>query len=185
MNEDIIVSQSPALPLNSLQKMIFECCWPLNSIFITTDSANPNTLLTGGDGSVWEKIQNRFLLGSGSKNVGVTGGEETVTLTIATMPNHTHPTGYTNDNDGNWSFGRPNSIIWATDENNTRGNVSTTYGVIADSSATPWVSGVNGTFGDRGANEYVDGGINGYCGESQPHNNMPPYVVVNIWKRVS
>lgn len=25
----------------------------------------------------------------------------------------------------------------------------------------------------------------GYRGENQPHNNMPPYLAVNIWKRVS
>lgn len=37
-------------------------------------------------------LRDRFILGSGTKDIGETGGEEEVTLTIAQMPNHTHLT---------------------------------------------------------------------------------------------
>lgn len=172
MNEDIIVSQSPALPLNSLQKMIFECCWPLNSIFITTDSANPNTLLTGGDGSVWEKIQNRFLLGSGSKNVGVTGGEETVTLTINQIPSHTHNASTNTTGRHNHSYHTaPHSF--AEQDQSQEAIISPSYG---SSNAVTKETYYNG---DHSHTVTVNA-----TGGSQSHNNMPPYLVVNIWKRV-
>lgn len=29
------------------------------------------------------------------------------------------------------------------------------------------------------------GGVTGYSGGNRPHNNMPPYLVVYMWKRVS
>ena len=173
MNEDIIVSQSPALPLNSLQKMIFECCWPLNSIFITTDSANPNTLLTGGDGSVWEKIQNRFLLGSGSKNVGVTGGEETVTLTINQIPSHTHNASTNTTGRHNHSYYTAPHIFF---EQDTSQDAIISPPRPNSSNAVTKETYYNG---DHSHTVTVNA-----TGGSQSHNNMPPYLVVNIWKRV-
>ena len=45
-------------------------------------------------GTTWTKIEGRFLIGSSSKyTVNSTGGEETVTLTIAQMPKHAHTIG--------------------------------------------------------------------------------------------
>lgn len=35
-------------------------------------------------------LRDRFVLSSGSKNLGAVGGEETVTLTVTQMPRHNH-----------------------------------------------------------------------------------------------
>lgn len=141
--------------LNDLNHQIFEISWPINSIFITTSDNNPSTIITGGENSVWEKIQDRFLLASGSTYVnGSIGGEAAHTLTEAEMPNHFHDSLRYQSPDGG-KFGC-----------NPGGLFDTNWQV-------PWVGGQ--------AQDYY---YTGRAGGSQPHNNMPPYLVVNVWKRI-
>lgn len=138
--------------LNDLNRQIFEISWPINSIFITTSDDNPSTIITGGENSVWEKIQDRFLLASGSTYVnGSVGGEATHTLTEAEIPSHKH------------------NFYYKFDDDNTN--------AIPDQS---WAIVVSNT-----VNAEKDNGVGTYAvGNDQPHNNMPPYLVVNIWKRI-
>lgn len=58
---------------------------PINSIYITMSNDDPNTLFAG---TTWVKIENAFLLGSGTRNVGDTGGSETA------VHNHIAPIAY-------------------------------------------------------------------------------------------
>lgn len=96
-------------------------------------------------GGVWEKLQDRFLLGAGAAYpAGSTGGEKTHTLTLGEMPKHAHKfgqykRGYEHRDDGYTSVG-----------------------------GTPVT--------DDGATYNAGGGL--------PHNNMPPYLAVYMWKRV-
>lgn len=51
---------------------------------------------------------------------------------------------------------------------------------------TAWVNKI-GDIVDNNNSEYIDYGINRQTqatGGSQPHNNMPPYLAVYMWKRV-
>lgn len=62
--------------------------YPVGSIFISTVSTNPATLLGFG---VWEQIQDTFLLACGSKySAGAVGGEENHQLQPSEMPAHQH-----------------------------------------------------------------------------------------------
>lgn len=62
--------------------------YPVGSIFISTVSTNPATLLGFG---VWEQIQDTFLLACGSKySAGAVGGEEKHTLTSTEIASHYH-----------------------------------------------------------------------------------------------
>ncbi len=120
-------------------------------------SVNPTSPATLLGGS-WEQIKDTFLLASGdSFAVGSAGGEMQVTLSDAQMPSHSH-----------YIHG------WAT------------YGMG------------NGVETDRGASYVLTksaGSYNGevdnwgedtfYTGGNQPHNNMPPYLAVCIWKRTA
>lgn len=68
---------------------LFNKIYPVGSIYISTNSTNPNTLF----GGTWEQIQNRFLLAAGSSySAGSTGGAATVTLTTSQIPSHSHYT---------------------------------------------------------------------------------------------
>lgn len=117
-------------------------------------------------GTKWQKMEGRFLFGSNSTyTVGTTGGEETHTLTVNEMPNHDHTEfmlaqGY----DG-----------WPTYTTND-------YGVaILYSSENYFIPGVTLHMSTTS----LFGTPTGKTGGSQPHNNMPPYYVTNMWKRIA
>lgn len=61
--------------------------YPVGAIYISTVNINPGTLF----GGTWERIEDTFLLASGSTyGAGTTGGEATHTLTVNEMPAHQH-----------------------------------------------------------------------------------------------
>jgi hypothetical protein len=71
---------------------IMQTLYPVGSIYISTLSTNPNTLLGFG---TWEAFATgRVLLGAGTSDAtytaGSTGGTSTHTLITAEMPAHTH-----------------------------------------------------------------------------------------------
>ena len=107
-------------------------------------------------GGIWEQIKDRFLLAAGSSySAGSTGGEATHTLTTNEMPEHEHQNWYT------WS-GSPSV------GGNWKINMTlTTVGGIGKWTHT---SGL--------ADAALTGG-------GAAHNNMPPYLTVYIWKRIS
>ena len=130
-------------------KNIFDLIYPIDSIYISLGSTNPEVLF----GGTWAQISGRFLLASGGGySLGDYAGEATHTLTIEEMPSHQHsvPFGATTAGD---SSGFP--YAWES-------------GLTSATQGKGW--GANaGTFAQ---------------GKSQPHNNMPPYLVVNMWRRI-
>lgn len=111
----------------------------------------------------WEKVEGRFLLGSSSSHaVGSAGGEETHILKISEMPSHIHYP----------SAAAPGSNLWLP--NNT--NYERKQLALGNSGYyTPAISGVDGytwTHTDS-------------SGGDQAHNNMPPYLSVDMWRRTA
>lgn len=107
-------------------------------------------------GGSWNKIENRFLYNSGSKSAGSTGGEELHTLSITEMPIHHH----TSNIGGNFLILSPN-----TQESETQ----------AGFQAGPlWINTPKSQVGETND-----------IGGGNPHNNMPPYLVCSMWRRVS
>ena len=108
-------------------------------------------------GGTWAQIQDRFLLGAGATYTnGVTGGEATHQLTVAEMPSHSH---------------MPSSDAISVG----RYFVTKTWN---NGGVDPEVAGVGSWGGNRTQHTATSGG-------DQPHNNMPPYLVVYIWKRIA
>jgi hypothetical protein len=64
------------------ENKVFDLIYSVGSIYITTKEISP-AILFGGE---WEKIQDKFLLASGSLNTGDTGGEATHQLTENELP---------------------------------------------------------------------------------------------------
>lgn len=171
--------------------------YPVGSIYMSADANfNPNTTF----GGTWVKIENRFLLGSGSKGVGATGGEENVTLTSEQMPEHTH-SGSIGES-GSHSHTGGTMDIQGTTSNNILGDWdSATFTGAFKKGGWGFDNGGFGYNYGRGGMEIQAsnswGGQSSEDGEhthdltidnaggGQSHNNMPPYEVINIWKRTA
>lgn len=129
--------------------------YPVGSIYISVNSASPATLF----GGTWEQIQDRFLLSAGNTyGAGTTGGAATHTLTEDEMPSHGHVQTKEMPNEG---------IANVVRQYASGGYSGDTYGA-----QTTWLTSK--------APLYTN-----YTGGSKAHNNMPPYLVVYIWKRIS
>lgn len=135
-------------PLMEKFASIIDIVYPVGSIYMSVNAADPSKLFSG---TAWEKLEGRFLLGSSSTyKPGSTGGEATHTLTFSEMPTHRHSIYYPN-------AGGP------------YGDANISY---------PEGSGINKTWQAEMCKTES-------AGDSVAHNNMPPYLVVNMWKRTS
>lgn len=129
--------------------------YPIGSIYINVNDINPNGLI----GGIWEKIYGRFLLSvSNDYALGTEGGEANHTLTQYEMPSHTHR--FSQDATG-----------------------STTGYAIVDQ-ATNKSTNTWGVHWENATGYYAANGYLYETGGNGSHNNMPPYLVVNMWKRV-
>lgn len=140
------------------QKML--SIYPVGAIYMSASSTSPASLF----GGTWEQIQNRFLLAAGSSyTAGKTGGAKTVTLTENQIPSHAH------------TF-KNGSYTWL-------------WGVKSGLTTPVSIPGANASAQYATSNELItDQGVwNGTnnTGGGKSHNNMPPYLVVYVWKRTA
>lgn len=168
----------------AIQNVTIEA-YPIGSIYMSVNEVDPTDLF----GGIWEKIENKFLLGSSdSFPNGSTGGKRVTTLTISNLPNHKH------------QYDKAVSVA---------GHALTTNELPAHSHQITGVKGstkgtVSGTQTDdilvgtetQGTSQ-VGGGAEhthdlntstpytGAAGSGQSFTNMPPYLAVNVWYRVA
>lgn len=142
-------------------KSAIDMVYPVGSIYMSVNSTNPASLF----GGTWEQIKDRFLLAAGDTySAGSTGGEAQHTLTVDEMPEHRHLP----------------YVDGSTD--------SSSYRLFMGSDA--WYNDSAGTSQFRVTGDYntrykgFEANTNS-VGGSQPHNNMPPYLTVYMWKRTA
>lgn len=152
---------------NDIKRIVLSTFFPVGSTYISTDTNfNPNTQFGGS----WSKIENRFLLGSGSRGVGATGGAENVTLNQNQMPSHSHGLGSNNitgNTDLSTTDGTPSGAFYEDKISSKYGKDYGSRYILKFSANRSWSGSISST------------------GGGQAHNNMPPYEVVNIWKRTA
>lgn len=161
---------------------IIDLIYPVGSIYLSINAANPSTLF----GGTWVQIQDTFLLAAGSTYAaGSTGGEATHTLTGTEMPIHAHNVNVFNTNNTNFD------AAYITQDG--------TNFVLRENGATVTSSWKNAAFKTAGSAQSNIGylnpasnigsgdpaGITSANGGNQPHNNMPPYLAVYVWKRTA
>ena len=216
---------------------LLDLIYPVGSIYLSVTNSNPAVLFGGG---VWERIEDTFLLSSGSTYSATydddgfadnTGGNSSVTLTISEIPSHNHtqnshthtqdahnhsqnahshrlnnsaivyngnasgqiPNGnakkYTTNSGNNVGTDNAtasnnattatNQSTIATNQSTTATNKSTTATNIATTATNIATTATNQS--TTATNNPTGGDAQG---NTVAHNNMPPYLVVNVWKRV-
>lgn len=149
---------------------IFNLIYPIGSIYMSLNSTDPSILF----GGTWEQIGGRFLVGAGSPNAdntelafgtlnnagywlapGSYGGQYTHKLTTDEMPSHRH--------EGIKWFGEQNISLNST-------------GAYGGYGLTGWSQQIPESYSPLYTN---------YTGGGAVHNNMPPYLAVYMWQRIS
>ena len=131
--------------------------YPIGSIYISTSTESPADLF----GGTWERIKDRFLLSAGDTYAaGNTGGSAN-----ATLPSHTH------------TFGSGGYQMWGA----KIGTGSTEPGNQISGDAKYYAAAKGKSTSNYKWLEHVDS--KGVSDVSQA--NMPPYLVVYVWQRIS
>lgn len=157
-----------------LKQFILDSTYPVGSIYMSVNSTSPATLF----GGTWSQLQNRFLLGAGSSyTAGNTGGAATVTLTTAQMPAHTHT--FTGSSATTSSDSHTHTVPNTKGDNSGSGNKCESWSSASASGRTVTTSS------DSHTHTVTAKGTNANTGGDGSHNNMPPYLVVYMWKRTA
>ena len=139
--------------------------YPVGAVYISANSTSPASLF----GGTWEILNDVFLLAAGSyANAGTFGGEAAHALTVNEMPVHHHSLGHT----GNHS------------------SFSVTWGNIYANVEIPSAIAFTHTPGEALAGNSLvvfqnEDSATATSGGGAAHNNLPPYMAVYMWKRVS
>lgn len=142
---------------------------PIGGIILWSGSINniPEnySLCNGSNGT--PNLTDRFVIGAGDTyDVGSSGGEATHTLTISEMPQHNHANDFSIESGGSHthslSLYRPSNTL--------------SY-LRAANAQTHMPNNPEGTVrtGSSGTHTHTISGSIENSGNSQPHNNMPPY----------
>ena len=193
------------------QRTILEKCYPVGSIYFSVNNVDPSVLFGFG---TWQQIKDAFLLACGDTyNNASTGGASTVMLDSTEIPAHTHVA--TTDSTGAHTHARGTMNITGTiqgrpnhDNKNTGGLYSAsgafTFGLNTGDSISSLTTGNMSTSKFKADKVTLNASNSGAwtgstqskgdhshtvtvenTGGGQAHENMPPYLAVNVWKRVA
>ena len=186
---------------NIVWKGIIDKIYPIGSIYMSIKNDNPNNLF---EGTTWEKIENRFLLASGTKDIGSTGGsaDSVIVSHTHTTEDHSHTNVHNHTQPahahGTGNVQHPKFLV--VDQNlDVKTNFQARKIPQRTDLASDWffvhsegdggifekvdTSAVAPTINNNNTNTGSSSIIVNETGDSKTDANMPPYLVVNIWKR--
>ena len=141
--------------------------YPVGSIYLSVNNTNPSVLF----GGTWEQIEDRFLLASGSTyTAGDTGGEASHTLTEPELPVV----------EGHFALRRWGTGTGYLAPASGSSDTNTMRITHTDDYTGSTGVGVSSSGGSSQTNQKIELTF----GRGNAHNNMPPYLVVYVWKRV-
>ena len=141
---------------------LFDLIYPVGSIYMTIASYNP-AMLFGGS---WQRIEGKFLLASqGGQGVTSTGGSAD-----AVVVSHSHSVTTNNAGEHSHDLG---SIKYGLDYCSAGGRSGA--GANSPYATNPIITNSTGSHSHTGSTNSV--GVDG------AGKNMPPYIIVNVWRR--
>jgi baseplate structural protein gp10 len=169
---DTVRAVTPA-GLKAAIDAVLQLIFPVGSFYISHSvSTNPNTLLGFG---TWTAVQDRFLIGTGARAAGATGGAETQSLATANVPSHTHSFSATTGQDththtiGRDHDGATGSSEYVIHSTGLSGAEQAYNGAISNDTHDHTVSGTTGTGSGTGTAFSI----------------LNPYLAVYIWRRTA
>jgi len=173
----------------SIQESVLSVAYPIGSIYLSVNSTNPSTLF----GGTWEAIQDKFLLSAGTiYSAGTTGGEATHTLTTEEMPIHKHDNSISVTGS---QTSHNHSLLSGSGKTTNAAGLGYSYcyavGGPDNDSSSRWYQNSTPKDGtaivssSTPAVNITSSISNENAGSGQAHNNMPPYLTVYMWKRIS
>lgn len=167
--------------INSKLSEYWKRIYPIGSIYISMDDTSPAELFGGG---TWEKIEGKFLLASDTNHEpATTGGQEKVQLSNNNIPSHAHSNSHTH---GAPSGGMPYMV--------SKDDIKINLDNYREWPKKVSSGGIHIVYAPKGAKYGIESRSNtgvaspqntGYVGEGQAHENMPPYLSVNMWRRTA
>lgn len=160
--------------------------WPVGSIFISAVPTNPNTLLGVG---TWARFgKGRTLVSLDEAQTEFDGAEETggakeVTLTAAQIPTHTHTIpGHSHSipPHSHPLTASYNTTKVAADDNGV--NRMESFYFTSNQEIVRTGNTGNSAAGNTGSTADTPSGA---AGSGGAHTNLPPYIVVYVWKRTA
>lgn len=161
--------------------IILDIVYPIGSIYTSVMDTSPETLF----GGTWEEISGRFLLGAGTStdannetktfSGGDSNGEYNHVLTTRQLPAHSHSVSLGD------AGGHSHTYV---DRYRGSGSAGISYGTsVADNVFSNSI--IEFTAETSYAGQHTHTVTIGNTGDGEAHNNMPPYLVVYMWKRVA
>ncbi|MCQ4637158.1 hypothetical protein NE619_10510 [Anaerovorax odorimutans] len=149
---------------------ILDFVYPKGSIMYSTEAEfDPNIAYPG---TAWAQIKDVFLLAAGNSYLlGSEGGAPAHVLRSDEMPAHTH--GYVSLVGSVFNTAQQSKSIAVSRYGIVSGGKSENVGYAVNEKA-----GVDG-FTIDASHEHSN------VGNNQAHNNMPPYIAVNVWQRIA
>lgn len=193
--------------IGSLSAMA-DSVYPVGSIYMNVSNVDPAALF----GGTWERIQGKFLLGASSGHAaGSSGGAESVTLTAAQLPAHTHSIPAHTHSVPNHQHTVPAHTHTATTASAGSHSHRVAHSKLAGSGTARWAaqsssSGNSYASSSEGAHTHKvtvnskdafsttssgscttgsTSGTSGSTGSGNAVSIMPPFLAVYIWKRTA
>lgn len=147
--------------------------YPIGAVYISTQPTDPASILGGG----WKALnEGRVLIGANTTYpAGSKGGEASVVLSVDQMPGHSH-SGSTS------AAGQHLHNIYGTANETDKWAYVPAY--IDTQHKLLTTSGKSLGTTAYGGNHYHSLDVDS-TGGNQPHNNLPPYLSVYMWERIS
>ena len=163
-------ADTAAAQVNTAMQAARDIMYPVGSIYMSVNSTSPASLF-GGTWTAWGTGRTPVGINTSDTNfstVEKTGGASTVTLTTAQMPSHKHSYVVQNRNYSASGLNIP------TEQGSCKKNVAAGSDLYA----------LQPTFGGSEQDSYGYFNISS-SGGGGAHNNLQPYIVCYMWKRIA